>query len=471
MGSNPIPSIHSSVRISTNNRKRKNSKDVFKYIENSSIRTKSSNAFLPMQDLYNREEKLKQWMNKVQNELQEPDRSDVLKFVQFMQDKEKSILWIVRCITALLLLRKQLEKSFNKVTKEDIRKLFNWMNKKQYKASTHEKFRVIIKLFYKVVYGNNEYYPEAVKWFSVNVGKEKFRKEKRIDIEEYLEESEIQKLINAAQSIQKKAFLSCMYESGARPEEFLMLTNKDISIDTKGVIVILRGKTGERRSRIISYASLLQQWLDIHPLKEYNEFPLWISEATNYKNQQLGLRGAEKIIETTMLKAKIANKHTRLYILRHSRATHLATHLTEAQMWTFFGWTPGTKVVRHYIHLSGKDVDSALFALNEGNNYVKSNEYELKPKKCIRCSQVLSPGSNFCSKCALHVDLTSNYIQEQDLEKENNHLSDQVKILQKQLEELGTQVNSMIVVFKEMDQITKNQYAKKLFDNGVLLSK
>jgi hypothetical protein len=38
-----------------------------------------------------------------------------------------------------------------------------------------------------------------------------------------------------------------MYESGARPEEFLTLSNKDILIDTKGAILILRGKTGERR--------------------------------------------------------------------------------------------------------------------------------------------------------------------------------------------------------------------------------
>jgi len=46
------------------------------------------------------------------------------------------------------------------------------MNDKEYKASTHEKFRVILKVFYKVVYGNNEIYPDCVKWFSVTVGKE-----------------------------------------------------------------------------------------------------------------------------------------------------------------------------------------------------------------------------------------------------------------------------------------------------------
>ena len=47
------------------------------------------------------------------------------------------------------------------------------MNYKEYKASTHEKFRVILKIFYKVLYGNNEEYPDCVKWFSVTVGRDK----------------------------------------------------------------------------------------------------------------------------------------------------------------------------------------------------------------------------------------------------------------------------------------------------------
>jgi len=280
-----------------------------------------------------------------------------------MQDKESSILWIIRCITALLLMRKQLGKNFRDAGKDDIRLLFKWMDDNNYKASTHEKFRRILKFYYKVAYGKNEYYPEAVSWFSVNVGKERYGKEGQLDLAEYLEEEEIKKLIEAAPTIQKKAFLSCLYESGARPEEFLKLSNLEINIDTKGVVFILRGKTGERRVRIIAFTKLLLQWLEVHPLKNMAQYPLWISEATNFKNQQLGLRGAQKIIEETLPKTGLSNKHARLYILRHSRATHLANHLTEAQMCVFFGWQHGTKVVRRYIHLSGKDLYNTLLSI------------------------------------------------------------------------------------------------------------
>lgn len=73
--------------------------------------------------------------------------------------------------------------------------MLKWLDDKNYKASTHEKFKHILKFCYKVVYGNNEHYPEAVSWFSVNVGKEKLRKDTNFDIAEYPEEEEVQKLI------------------------------------------------------------------------------------------------------------------------------------------------------------------------------------------------------------------------------------------------------------------------------------
>jgi site-specific recombinase XerD len=202
-----------------------------------------------MRDLYNRKEKLTHWIQKAKTELNEPDRMHVLQFVEHMQEKDNSILWIVRCITALIYIRRQLNKPFVDCKKEDIKSLFVWMDTKNYKASTHEKFRKILKIFYKAVFGKNEFHPDSVNWFSTQVGKEKKSQERDLDIAEYLEETEVPLLIDAASTIQKKAFLACMYESGARPEEFLRLTNIDIKFDTNGAILFLRGKTGERRVR------------------------------------------------------------------------------------------------------------------------------------------------------------------------------------------------------------------------------
>ena len=106
------------------------------------------------------------------------------------------------------------------------------------------KCRQVLKLFFKVAYGNNEFYPEQVKWFSSKLGKEKAGKDTAMDMAEYLEEEEVQNLIENADTLQNKSFLACLYESGARPEEFLRLTNFDARIDPKGAVFMLRGKTG-----------------------------------------------------------------------------------------------------------------------------------------------------------------------------------------------------------------------------------
>ncbi|MGA8914809.1 MAG: tyrosine-type recombinase/integrase, partial [Nitrososphaeraceae archaeon] len=199
-----------------------------------------------MRDLYNRKQLLQYWVKRVDG-LNEPDKTDILRLLEHMQDRERATLWIIRCISALLLIRTKIKKPFRETTKEDIRAFLNWMEQKGYKASTNEKFRQILKLFYKTVYGDCEFYPDQVKWFSVKLSKEKSGKGTNMDLSEFMEEEDVKKLVNYAPTIQKKAFLACMYECGARPEEFLRLTNRDLVFDTNGAVLILRGKTGERR--------------------------------------------------------------------------------------------------------------------------------------------------------------------------------------------------------------------------------
>ena len=81
---------------------------------------------------------------------------------------------------------------------------------------------------------NNEYYPDCLKWFSVKVGKDKHSQERGSDIAEYFEEEEEEEeipiLIENIPTLQKKAFLACLYEFGSRPEEFLRISNLDCKI-------------------------------------------------------------------------------------------------------------------------------------------------------------------------------------------------------------------------------------------------
>ena len=71
-----------------------------------------------------------------------------------------------------------------------LRSLYN----KGYKLSSIEKFRKVLKFFFKVVYDQNKYYPEQLQWIYTKVSKERDRK-KSMDMDEYFEEEEIQKLM------------------------------------------------------------------------------------------------------------------------------------------------------------------------------------------------------------------------------------------------------------------------------------
>ncbi|HEU4481685.1 MAG TPA: hypothetical protein VFR65_01405 [Nitrososphaeraceae archaeon] len=44
-----------------------------------------------MRDLYNRKQKLAHWILKAKTELDEPDRTDVLQFIEYMQEKDNAL--------------------------------------------------------------------------------------------------------------------------------------------------------------------------------------------------------------------------------------------------------------------------------------------------------------------------------------------------------------------------------------------
>jgi hypothetical protein len=113
-------------------------------------------------------------------------------------------------------------------------------------------------------------------------------------------------------------------------------------------------------------------------------------------------------------------------------------------MCIFFGWQLGTKVVRRYIHLSGKDVDNALIALNEGGGQTRAEEYKLKSIVCKRCSESISPGMNFCSKCSLPVNLNNEYTREMELENENRDLKLTIRSIHEEVDQQFAQIMSMI---------------------------
>lgn len=165
--------------------------------------------------------------------------------------------------------------------------------------------------------------------------------------EELVSWDDILALMAATGSEHYIAFLYVLWESGARIGELLSLQRKHVTFDSQGAILIVDGKTGMRRVRIIESAPALDVWISCRSFRPDDRiFP------NTY-------RGYTKRLRTLAIRAGI-EKRIYPHLFRHSRATFLAGYLTEAQLCAYMGWTIGSAMPRIYVHLAGHDLDAAL---------------------------------------------------------------------------------------------------------------
>ncbi len=152
------------------------------------------------------------------------------------------------------------------------------------------------------------------------------------------------------------AFLLALWESGCRIGELLSLQRKHVSFDSQGAVLIVDGKTGMRRVRIIESAPALDAWISCGSLKPDQAIFPNTYRAYRKRLQVLAYRaGVEKRIYP--------------HLFRHSRATFLAGYLTEAQLCAYLGWTIGSAMPRIYVHLAGHDLDAALARVPQLQHY------------------------------------------------------------------------------------------------------
>jgi integrase/ribosomal protein L40E len=216
--------------------------------------------------------------------------------------------------------------------------------------------------------------------------------------EEMLDQEEVEKLIEAAQTNRDRALIAFLYESGVRKGELLSIRIENVKFDENGAIVVIpKGKTGPRRIRIVFSSSFLKQWLDTHPRKKERTAYLFCSLHQPYN--ALSFTGLRYQIKCLSERAGI-DKRTYPHLFRHSCATHLAGHLTEQQLKIYLGWTPGSNMAANYVHLSGRDIDPAILALNGIAESQKSAPDMMQTTLCPRCHERQPVNGEFCFKCS-----------------------------------------------------------------------
>lgn len=257
-------------------------------------------------------------------------------------------------------------------------------------------FKKVFKFFYRWIKSKKLEgdYPEEVKWIRTRM-----KRNNEKTPEHYMTKDEIELVSTKAENLMERAFILSLYETGCRISEFLNIRIKDIQFDQYGCVILVSGKTGWRRVRVLDYSKDLIKWLDSHPLKSDSESFVWIDP----KNQKrVYPDDANHLLKKLAIKfgtTKKANPHA----FRHSRATHLAKILTEQQLKVYFGWANDSRMASVYVHLSGKDVDEALLKAKGIKTDIKE-ESRATTKKCQRCEETNSILSNFCKKCYFPLD-------------------------------------------------------------------
>ena len=320
------------------------------------------------------------------------NKKAILKFVDYLRSENISISRITRYFNDLKKLDSLLKKPFEKANKDDIRRVVAEVNNLSLSEASKKEVKILIRKLYCFLRGIEKKgeYPEEVKWISLNMPSN----HKKLP-EELLTEQEIQETIRACSNIRDKALISALAESGCRVSEIGTRQIKHISFEQIGARITVDGKTGMRKILVIHSTPYLQEWINNHPNNNNPESPLWHNPQNN---GFLGYARISHILKRAAKKASI-KKRVHLHLLRHSRATKLASIMSDGQLKTYLGWTAGSKMAGIYIHMSGKDTDEAILRAS-GIEVPKENKSSpLSPVNCLRCKLINEPTNRFCKSC------------------------------------------------------------------------
>jgi len=301
-----------------------------------------------------------------------------------------------------------LQKDFDIIGKEDLKDaIIKIDNREDYSPWTKQGYKAIIKKFYKWhVFGDGYKdkleYPEIVSWLRVNLST---KDKPRVKASEILTEREIDKLIAAAEHPRDKAFIAMLYELGARIGEIGGLSIGDLSTDEHSFIIDLTGKTGHRTPRIITSDPYLRTWLNVHPLKNEPNAPVWVMQGARNKNKRMNYAALRALVLRLKEKANI-KKRVYPHLFRHTRVTHLLINkqINETQAKVYFGWVPSTHMLSEYSHLVSQDVNDVMLEIH-GIKREESEKHEPKIKQCPRCNDINPKDHLFCKKCGSVLDV------------------------------------------------------------------
>jgi integrase len=345
------------------------------------------------------------------SDLSEENKNDLLRF------HENNVAMGLKVSTQhsqlhnLYAICKLYRKTLRDANKDGVVQVVRLIEEQDWRDSYKKILKIVLKKFYKWV-RQTRGYPEEVEW--IRLGK----RTGRILPEDLLTVEEVEVMAKAAKNPRDRALVLALASSGCRIGEILSLRIKNIQFDSLGCVLLVNGKTGQKRVRMLEreHVRALVDWLDKHPLKDDPEAPVWVNLGNRARYEPIGYNSVKFMLKELAVRigmGRWADSKKRRYIgkkvnphnFRHTLASVYAQKLPNAIMNEHFGWVQNSEMPSVYYHISGKNVDDALLKAHG----LKPTDEEVKPvtnRVYSNCGEINSVLSHFCKKCNAFLDLS-----------------------------------------------------------------
>lgn len=147
------------------------------------------------------------------------------------------------------------------------------------------------------------------------------RPRKHLPVDQLITREDIVRLVDVCDKPRDRALIMLMWDSGARIGELLNLNIGHVQFDRYGAVVIVTGKTGMRRLRLISSVPDLQTWVNTHPLRADANAPLFVtSRRYGHEPRRMSIRTVENKLKYVARKLGMT-KPIHPHAIRHARLT------------------------------------------------------------------------------------------------------------------------------------------------------
>ena len=312
-------------------------------------------------------------------------------------------------------------KPADELTKKDIEDYIVYRRKNNKPKTVHNDI-VDMRLFFRWLRPECDYFDNIKTTAPKN----------RLPVEQLITPEDIIFLVTACQSQRDRAIVMLTWDSAGRLGEVLGLNVGGVQFDKYGAVVIVDGKTGQRRIRLIDSVPDLQSWLNMHPCRDDPKAPLFIT-TRKYEGapRRLDHHTVQNLFKTVARRAGI-KKNVHPHALRHGRLTELVKKgFSEMELRIIAGWEDNSDMPAVYVHLSGADIEKKIL---EKNGLIEEDEDQkappTKPKECPRCKTKNSYDSQYCMICSAVLDpKKAKEIEDREIEKSND-----IEDLKKQVE-------------------------------------